>query len=120
VVEWSMKLPLKWKLRGGTNKYLLRKLAYRYVPRHLLDRPKKGFEVPIADWLRGPLRAGVSEAVNDPRNFETIPFDRARLTELVSSHNSGARQSHPLLWAALVHMDFIHGLPENSKAMASA
>jgi len=120
VVEWSMKLPLKWKLRGGTNKYLLRKLAYRYVPRRLLDRPKRGFEVPIADWLRGPLNAWMCDAVNDPRNIDTIPFDRARLIELVKIHNSGARQAHPLLWAALVHMDFVNGLPENSKAMASA
>jgi asparagine synthase (glutamine-hydrolysing) len=119
LVEWSMKLPLKWKLRGSTNKYLLRKLAYRYVARPLLNRPKKGFEVPIADWLRGPLNAWVCDAVNDPRNFETIPFDRARLIELVKIHRSRARQSHPLLWAALVHMDFINGLPENSKAMAS-
>jgi hypothetical protein len=61
----------------------------------------------------------VCDAVNDPRNFETIPFDRARLIELVKIHRSRARQSHPLLWAALVHMDFINGLPENSKAMAS-
>ncbi len=36
LVEWAMKLPLEWKLRGGTSKYLLRKLAYRYVPRQIL------------------------------------------------------------------------------------
>ncbi len=120
VVEWSMRLPLKWKLRRGNNKYLLRRLAYRYVPRHLLHRPKKGFEVPIADWLRGSLKTWVHDGVHDRKNFERIPFDQTRLIELAEIHHSGARQAHPLLWAALVHMDFIRGLPEYSKAVVSA
>jgi asparagine synthase (glutamine-hydrolysing) len=119
VVEWSMKLPLKWKLRGGTNKYLLRKLAYRYIPRRLLDRPKHGFEVPIADWLRGPLKAWLDDTIGDPRNFKGTPLDRVGLLQLAAIHNSGRRQAHPLLWAALVHLDFVNTLPVRHKAAAS-
>src|SRR6266849_8814837 len=43
LVEWSLKLPLEWKLRGGEGKYLLRRLAYRYLPREIVERPKQGF-----------------------------------------------------------------------------
>jgi asparagine synthase (glutamine-hydrolysing) len=56
VVEFAASLPFDLKVRGGVGKWLLRELAYRYVPRALLDRPKVGFGAPIDAWLRGPLR----------------------------------------------------------------
>lgn len=120
VVEWSMKLPLKWKLRGGTNKYLLRKLAYRYIPRQLLDRPKRGFEVPIAEWLRGPLNSWTLDAINNAHIFENSQFQQDKLIDLVATHSSGARQAHPLVWATLVHFDFVRTLLEFQKTAVSA
>ena len=106
LIEWAMKLPLAWKLRAGTNKYLLRKLAYRYVPRHLLDRPKQGFAVPIDAWLRGPLREWALERLNDRALFSDLPLDQARVLGLFRLHESGARNVHPLLWAVLMLLDF--------------
>jgi asparagine synthase (glutamine-hydrolysing) len=111
LVEWAMKLPLKWKLRGGQNKYLLRKLAYRYVPRKIVDRPKKGFEVPIADWLKGPLRHWANTELNNPDSFEGIPLVQDSLRELLQIHDAGKRRTHPLLWAGLVFLDFVETLP---------
>ena len=99
LVEWAMRLPLKWKLRGGQNKYLLRKLAYRYIPRKIVDRPKQGFEVPIADWLKGPLRQWASAELNNPESFENIPLVQDSLCKLLKIHDSGKRRAHPLLWA---------------------
>ena len=77
LVEWAMKLPLKWKLKGGVNKYLLRKLAYRYVPRNILDRPKQGFGVPIDSWLRGQLKSWAEERLSDKALFQNIPLDQS-------------------------------------------
>lgn len=56
VVEMAWSLPQEMKVRRGTDKWLLRKILYRYVPRGIVDRPKKGFGLPYAPWLRGPLR----------------------------------------------------------------
>ena len=117
VVEWAVKLPLKWKLRAGQNKYLLRRLAYRYFPRELLDRPKKGFEVPIADWIRGPLQKWAISQLSASDNFANIPLRQTRLLELLRIHNSGARQIHPVLWAALIYLDFVQGLPDPHKEL---
>ncbi len=107
LVEWAMKLPLHWKLRGGQNKYLLRKLAYRYVPQALLDRPKQGFAVPIDAWLRGPLRNWALERLNDRALFAGLPLAQDKCLELFRLHDSGRRNVHPLLWAILMLLDFV-------------
>ena len=106
LIEWAMRLPLRWKLRGGQNKYLLRKLAYRYVPREILDRPKQGFEVPIQEWLKGPLKKWAEEQLNTQEHFKQIPLNQSALLRLFRMHNSGARSVHPLLWAVLILLDF--------------
>ncbi len=106
LVEWAMKLPLKYKLHNGQNKHLLRELAYRYIPRHLVDRPKHGFEVPISSWLKGPLKTWAEERLNDSAVFKRIPLNQEKVFELYSLHNSGARDVHPLLWAILVLIEF--------------
>jgi asparagine synthase (glutamine-hydrolysing) len=107
LVEWSMKLPLEWKLRAGKNKYLFRKLAYRYLPRAILDRPKQGFCVPINEWLRGPLNTWARERIHERRLFEILPLDQARVIDLFDLHKSGLRNVHPLLWAVLMLLDYI-------------
>jgi asparagine synthase (glutamine-hydrolysing) len=56
VVEMAAQLPLDLKLRGSTDKWILRQVLSRYVPPRLFNRPKMGFGVPISSWLRGPLR----------------------------------------------------------------
>ena len=106
LVEWSLKLPLEWKLRGGRKKYLLRQLAYRYLPREIVERPKQGFAVPIDRWLRGPLRGWAKERLEDRGLYERLPLDRDRVTALLDLHLSGKRDTHPLLWAILMLAPF--------------
>ena len=106
LVEWSLKLPLEWKLRGGKSKYLLRRLAERYLPREIVERPKQGFAVPIDRWLRGPLRDWARERLEERRLYERFPLDRRRVLELLDLHLSGKRDAHPLLWAVLMLAPF--------------
>ena len=106
LTEWAMKLPVSWKLRNNTNKYLLRKLAYRYIPREILDRPKQGFSVPIEDWLRGPLFSWASDLLNNKELFQQLPLVQSTVLDLWRLHCSGRRNAHSLLWAVLVLLDF--------------
>ncbi len=105
LVEWAMRLPVEWKLRGGTGKYLLRKLVYRYIPESIMRRPKRGFEIPMAKWLRGPLREWARERVNDTQLFQRVPLQQDAVASLFALHDSGRRNVHPLLWAILVLLD---------------
>ena len=108
LVEWSMRLPMKWKLRQGKNKYLLRKLAYRYVPASILDRPKKGFEVPIGRWLKGPLRKWATDRLQDSNLFDAVPLNQKLANELFELHTSGARNVYPLVWAILMLLEYVN------------
>jgi asparagine synthase (glutamine-hydrolysing) len=56
VVEFSWRLPRKFKVREGRGKWILREILYKHVPRAMVDRQKMGFSVPLAQWLAGPLR----------------------------------------------------------------
>lgn len=113
VIEWSMKLPVKWKLRRGRNKYLLRKLAYRYVPKCILDRPKQGFEVPMKQWLQGPLQNWAANEIADTENFRMLPLRQTKAAELLRLVNSGGVSPHPYLWAVLMLLDFTKNVTSN-------
>jgi asparagine synthase (glutamine-hydrolysing) len=107
LVEWAMRLPWKFKYRGRTGKYLLRKLSYRLLPRHLIDRPKHGFEVPVAHWIRGPLRAWATDLLEDAACYEKLPVSRESVRILFDLHLSGRRNVAPLLWAILMLFCFV-------------
>jgi asparagine synthase (glutamine-hydrolysing) len=120
LVEWAMKLPLKWKLRGRQNKFLLRRLAYRYIPKAILDRPKKGFEVPIHEWLKGPLRTWAEARLAHEGFPSAIPMDRTALLSIFNLHTSGRRNAHPLLWSVLMLVNFMGRPTVNGEGLTPA
>ncbi len=61
VMEYSYRLPHKYKYANGVKKRILKDIAYDYIPRELLDRPKVGFGVPLDKWMRGPLKERLLE-----------------------------------------------------------
>lgn len=61
VMEYSYRLPHEYKYAGGVKKRILKDIAYDYIPRKLLDRPKVGFGVPLDQWMRGPLKEALQD-----------------------------------------------------------
>lgn len=120
LVEWCMRLPLGWKLRGRTPKYLLRKLAYRCVSREILERPKRGFGVPMDRWLRGPLREWARALIEESPSYAEFGLDQQRVRELFAVHLSGRRSPHPLLWATLVLLNFRAQRPQPEASLVGS
>ncbi len=67
VIEFAAHLPMNAKIRNGEGKWILKQVLAHYVPTHLTDRPKKGFGVPIEQWLRGPLREWAEHLLSKKR-----------------------------------------------------
>ena len=71
-----------------------------------MDRPKRGFGVPIDNWLRNELSEWAGDRINDPENFKNLPLRQDAVKSLLRLHQSGSRNVHPLLWAVLVFLEF--------------
>jgi asparagine synthase (glutamine-hydrolysing) len=102
LVELSWRLPQRLKLRGGTSKWLLRQIAYKYVPKRLLERPKMGFGVPIDQWLRGPLKEWAGDLLSSPAMYGGGLLDRTPIAEKWAQHQAGARNWQYFLWNVLM------------------
>ncbi len=102
LAEFVWRLPLDMKLRGLTGKYLLRKAAQGLVPPQVLNRPKRGFLIPVAQWLRGVLRP-VAEELLDPRRLRAQGLFRPEaVARLMREHMDGRADHRRPLWTLLV------------------
>ncbi|MCS6947444.1 MAG: asparagine synthase C-terminal domain-containing protein, partial [Steroidobacteraceae bacterium] len=104
VVEFACRIP--WSMRGGSGnrKILLRHLLYRLVPRRLVDRPKMGFSVPLARWLRGELRPWAESLLADNHAHRDGLIERKALAAAWQEHLAGFRDRSPFLWSALMFL----------------
>lgn len=102
VVEFAWGLPVEAKVQGAVSKLLLKEVLHRHVPKALMERPKKGFSVPLADWLRGPLRDWADELLHPERLRAEGYFDAQSVSRLWQEHRSGKRRWHGALWCILM------------------
>ena len=101
IVAFAWSLPLAFKLRDGQSKWLLRRTLTRYVPETLFDRPKAGFDPPLAEWLRGSLRDWAGALLDPTRIDREGVFRSAPITRKWREHLSGGRNWRHELWNVL-------------------
>jgi len=93
IVEFSFTVPHHLKYNHGIQKYLLKTLAYKYVPESLLDRPKKGFAVPIFSWMKSDLRYLIDEYLSDSYLIKQQIFTPLSVRKLLDQFNSSDNTS---------------------------
>lgn len=101
IIEFAWSLPPSLRRRGNEGKWLLRKVLFKYVPEKLVKRPKKGFDIPIDEWLRGPLR----EWMQDLTTTDALKhgyLDKNAVTSIVQQHLSGHGDYGYTLWPVLM------------------
>ena len=102
VVAFALSLPLSYKRSNGTGKVVLRKVLEKYVPREMIDRPKKGFSVPVAEWIRGPLRGWAEDLIQKTRTQHGAILNADVIGDKWQEHLSGRRDHSELLWPVLM------------------
>ncbi|MDO8750291.1 MAG: asparagine synthase (glutamine-hydrolyzing) [Dehalococcoidia bacterium] len=100
-VEFATRVPMKYKLKGLTTKYLFRKAMQPLLPANILARKKKGFNMPVAKWLNKELRPLVTDVFSESRLRQRGIFEPAYVTRLVKEHQSGRKDNRKLLWTLL-------------------
>lgn len=102
VVEFAWGLPMRMKVREGEGKWILRRVLERYVPNEMFDRPKMGFGVPLAEWLRGPLREWAEDLLSVEALSKDGHLDPSPIRQLWEMHLSGRRDWEQAIWAVLM------------------
>jgi len=97
-VEHVTRLPLDLKLRGMRSKFLFKRALRGVLPDRILNRPKKGFGIPVANWFRGPLRDQLLEVLAPDRLRREGFFEPAAVGQLVDDHLAGRRDNRKQLW----------------------
>ncbi len=102
VVEFAWTLSPEQKIRNGVGKHMLRQVLYRYVPKNLIERPKVGFSMPVAEWLRGPLRDWAEDLLDANTLRADGILDVEQIRKAWDEHQSGRRNWQYHLWAAIM------------------
>jgi asparagine synthase (glutamine-hydrolysing) len=102
VIEFAASLPAAMKIGSGRRKHLLKELAFRLVPRELLERPKQGFGVPIGHWFRGPMRDVFADVLTSASTRQRGYFNAVFVDRILDEHLSGRRDHSLRLWQLVV------------------
>lgn len=119
LVEFAWRLPIELKMRSRTPKWILRQLLSRYVPEELFARPKRGFGMPVDEWLRGPLRSWAEELLSPARLREQGFLRVEPVRAAWDAHLSGRSNRQAQLWTILMFQVWLERWLENSHEQAA-
>ena len=102
VAEFAASLPANYKLRGGKSKYILKRAVRDLLPPFVTRRSKKGFGVPVAEWLKGKLKPLARDLLSPERVRRAGVFNPAYVTNLLDEHERGVANHRKLLWTLLM------------------
>lgn len=106
-VDWVSGLSSSLKLKGGKGKHIFKQSLKPYLSDDILYRPKMGFSIPLGEWLRGPLREKVRQAVLNPMLLDTGIFNETYLQQMIDQHQSGIKDHSMSLWSVLMFDAFL-------------
>jgi asparagine synthase (glutamine-hydrolysing) len=120
IAEFAWKLPLHMRVRGRQGKRILRQVLYRHVPREMVDRPKSGFGIPLATWLRGPLREWAECLLDETRLRVDGYFKPQSVRQMWKEHLSQALDWEYHLWDVLMFQTWLDESRHNSATQSSS
>ena len=102
VVEWAAQLPSHYKYHKGIKKFILRDIVHQYIPKEMMDRPKMGFGIPVADWLLNELRPLVEEYFSERNMNKHNLFNYSEVQKLKDHFYIGRKEEYLKIWHLLM------------------
>ena len=102
IAQFAAQIPLEYKLKCNKGKYILKKAVEPFLPKNIFHRPKKGFGIPIAEWLKGRLNPLMHELLAPDRLKDQGLFDPEFVQNLIKEHETNCASHHKQLWTLLV------------------
>jgi len=107
IVDFAMHLPIEQKIQGDLGKIILRRILRKFLPQSLIDRPKKGFAVPLAAWLRGELKDWGADLLNKRRLCHEGLINHDLAARLWYDHQCGKQNCERMLWNILIFQSWL-------------
>lgn len=102
VIEYLSQLPSSFKIRDGVNKWLLKQVVHRYIPKELMERPKKPFIAPLMVWFKDDLKEQLKYYLSESSLSKTGVFDHAPIIKLREEYLAGKKVNYQKLWQVLM------------------
>ena len=102
LVEFVSQLPSSLKIRKGVNKWLLKEIVHRYIPKELMERPKRPFIAPLMIWFRDELKEQLKYYLSEKNLLATKVFDKSEIIHLRDEYLAGKKVNHQKLWQVLI------------------
>ncbi|MBW4049347.1 MAG: asparagine synthase (glutamine-hydrolyzing) [Proteobacteria bacterium] len=119
LLEFAARLPFDLKFRGGRGKYLFRRVAEKLLPTSVLNKPKQGFAIPIAKWLRHELRQRMLDTFASRSFAERGVFDVAGVKRVMDQHMAATHDHSELLWLILTYETWARRFLDTSRPLAA-
>ena len=109
IIRFAFRLPIEYKYSNGVSKRILKDILYKYVPEEMLNRPKKGFSVPIKDWMQnGPVADMARDILSDSRLVSDGYLDKKAFETVVNEFGKNGTHSK-LLWKLFIAEQWYRG-----------
>jgi len=102
VIEWAASLPDDFKYRNGEKKFILKEVVHRYIPKSMMDRPKMGFAIPLAHWLKNDLKDLVFSFINESNIDSQGIFNWNEIQKIRDDFYRGKTEYDAKLWYILM------------------
>ena len=102
VIEWAARLPMKYKYNNGSKKFIIKEIVHKYIPKEIMDRPKMGFGIPIADWLKGSLKPFVDQYFDGAFIMKQNIFNNGEIQRIRRSFYNGKTEGAEKIWFLLM------------------
>jgi asparagine synthase (glutamine-hydrolysing) len=102
IIEWAAQLPMDYKYYKGNKKYILKEIVHQYLPKEMMDRPKMGFGIPIADWLQNDLKKFVDQYFDEAFIIKQNIFNNEEIQRIKNSFYQGKIERAEKIWYLLM------------------